>query len=237
MQWDRQIFKKVFLVWLISLACYLCLRLGLGQIYGTPPSKISTDPLQWLIQLRTFFNQTLFLYFNKVYYPVSLLYLIGLVTLAIAACCYRLLSLNKALRILGLVLVSGAVFFILNYNAPRALYGAHLFTCSLLAVGIFVLRKRTWQVSAVALLFLSSAFFLQSRMIFETKDANHKQITLKVHDLKTSLELCEEPCSIVLKDLEEGLKRDWVLDSANWLDFGNYVHQKFLPEKKIHFHL
>ena len=135
----------------------------------------------------------------------------------------------------------------LKYNAPRALYGAHMLFSVFLAIlciqvlpKSFSLRDLKKVVSvkylSLALIFLS--FQIHLNTIFSTKNQNARVMARQEAEIVKKISQCpkEKKCTIpITKPLNEGLKRDWVLHRDFWPLYLDYIKKKHYPDKKVEF--
>lgn len=227
--------KPIGLIWGTSLAIYLLLRFALGAIFGYPPNRIHLDISLFIENLLKLAQQTFFLHFHKIYFPISAVFILALLGILSTAIRKKWLSFYQLTVAILLILGSGAIILPLNYGAIRALYGAQAFMIALGSVGLIALIQKHKNLGLIFTGIFSLIFVIHLQMIFSLKDKNHKLVQAKILSLRQDLETCPSPCQITLKDLDKGFSRDWVLHEDYWLDFAHYVKNKYYPDLIVTF--
>lgn len=143
----------------------------------------------------------------------------------------------SGLMLLTLCFLSTGLYWILEYDAIRAIYGSQVL---LLAI-VVVLAARTGpsrlaQASVIVALGLAFAGYVhQSLFIYGVKSHNAQVLRASEARFADSIRACASPCFIESGPLDEGLRPDWVLHPDYWNPYLEYVKAKYGPEKQITF--
>ena len=139
--------------------------------------------------------------------------------------------------LLALCFLSTGLYWILEYNAIRAIYGSQVL---LLAI-VVVLAARTRpgrlaRTTVIAALLLAFASYVhQALIIYSVKSHNAGVLRATEARFSDSIRACTSPCIIESGPLDEGLRPDWVLHPDYWNRYLAYVKAKYGPEKQITF--
>ena len=139
--------------------------------------------------------------------------------------------------LLALCFLSTGLYWILEYNAIRAIYGSQVL---LLAI-VVVLAARTRpgrlaRTTVIAALLLAFAGYVhQALFIYSVKSHNAEVLRATEARFSDSIRACTSPCIIESGPLDEGLRPDWVLHPDYWNRYLAYVKAKYGPEKQITF--
>ena len=138
---------------------------------------------------------------------------------------------------LAFCFLSTSLYWILEYNAIRAIYGSQ----ALLLAIVVVLAARTRpsrlaQTAVIVALALTFAGYVnQSLFIYSVKSHNAQVLRAREARFSESIRACTSPCIIDSGPLDEGLRPDWVLHPDYWNRYLAYVKAKYGPEKQITF--
>lgn len=214
-----------FKIWLGALMTYLMVRGVTSLFVGSAPSKISLGT-NLFTQPFSFLQHLLFLDFHKIYYPLSMLFLVPVVIACVRGFQTKWMRRPTFVFVLGGILLSGSHYFLMRYTAPRALYASQLFFMSLLVVGAFLGLRRSPKLYTGLLLVVGLSFIFHGRYIFGIKERNFSTLQKKEAELVKQLKNCSDPCVLDVQNLGSELVRDWVLPEENYVDFVRYVAHK-----------
>ena len=134
---------------------------------------------------------------------------------------------------------STEVYWVIEYGAPRAIYGSQvLFMAILIALLVHAARGRLRTIIAFGGLTLLLIGYLQhSSFIYEIKSHNARVLQSREAEFAAAIRECGSACVIKFRPLDEGLKTDWVLHPDFWARYLDYMRAKYGAGKEITFEL
>ena len=141
--------------------------------------------------------------------------------------------------LLTLCFLSTATYWVLGYDAPRALYGSQVMFLAVLVWLVLRAGSNVWarRIVLCGLVLVFAGYLHQSFFIYEIKSHNARVVKAREAEFAASISECVSPCVIEFRPLDEGLRWDWVLPPEYWATFLEYMRTKYGPEKTITFEL
>jgi len=164
---------------------------------------------------------------------------LAFVTLVVATCVLAWHARRwQPLVALALCIASTAVYWVLTYSAPRAIYGSQLVLGGLV---VWLVSEATrvarlpHALSGLAVLAVFLAFFVHTLGVFGLKTHNAAVLTAREASLMRKIETCSLPCRIEYGDLRAGLLPDWVLPPEYWPSYLEWLRWRSAPGKVVEF--
>ncbi len=178
------------------------------------------------------------LHFYRVFWVQTVVYWLILITLIVVGVRRQTLYRGGWIWFAACIIFSASIYWVIDYSARRALFGANLFVNALF-VWLFAKILISWKQKAGLFLMglLVMAFMTHLLLIFSVKDGNVDVLNLKEADLVQQMTACKDPCIITVSDLDHGFDRDWVLPRDYWTSYLNWVKGKYFPDKAITFQI
>jgi len=206
--------------WAAALAATLAVRAALGALSGgSYAHSVTQEPARMLAKaLGARDSLTDLVFYGRDPWPTRVQHL-GLALLAAAALgMHRLRGLAAVLVGALAVFASTAVYWVLEYFGPRALYGSASFAAALLAVLAVTSARRRWSrvVVVAALVCLATAYVWHTVHILATKDHNAAVLARLEREVCDAAAACPGPCTVHIPPPNRGLRHDWTLHQDYW---------------------
>ena len=163
--------------------------------------------------------------------------MLGVVIAASALLWRRWRWRSRPVILLAASLLSTSLYWVLDYNAMRAIYGAQImFVAAMIWLVVQASRTGVRPVAVgAALLALAAGFVGQSVSVMRIKDHNAQVLAVREASLAAKIEACNSTCVVPYEDLDAGLAKDWVLHRHYWHSYLERLHYKYGRNKHIEF--
>ena len=223
-------------VWAAALATTFAVRWAASLSLGTYHHVTSFEPRHMVDKMADAFKELFHVRFfaadtNEIATAAQFGFLIVAVWLA-----WKRVRWNS-IWLLVLCFVSTAAYWVLEYSAPRAIYGSQVLFLAVFVWLVQCAAREVWArrlvVGGLAVAFAGYLYQLSS--IYGIKSHNAEVLRGREAELVVMIRSCGSPCLIEFRPLDEGLQPDWVLPPDYWAPYLAYMKVKYGPEKEITF--
>jgi hypothetical protein len=236
---ERSSLIRSLATWGAAVALYATIRAVLSRWSGSYPYQLSLEPSGVLGQMESAVGLLFLIHFHKVYWLESALQLAAITVCAVAAVRGRSIGARPIAWIGFLCFASTASYWVLGYNAPRALYGAGLLFGTAVGWLVYLFMSRAenrWTPRLVSGLLLA-AYVAQTLVIFSFKNHNASVLARRERGISAAIASCAEPCTLRVARPDSGLARDWVVPRPYWNTYLRWVQARHAPQRRVTFEI
>ena len=229
---------QLTLSWLSAALVMLSVRGVAALFLGNFYQKVNTNPSHVLAQAHASAQELFQIrFFGSGRNEIATWVMLGILVISTALLCQRTSWRWRPVILLVGCFLSTAVYWVLDYDAMRAIYGAQIMFSAVM-VWLIVQASRAGVrpiVVSIGLSALGVVFVMQSASIMRIKDHNAGVLAMREASLAKKIQACDSECVVQYEDLDSGLTQDWVLHPAYWNSYLEWLHQKYGRDKHVEF--
>ncbi|MEO5970865.1 MAG: hypothetical protein ABIQ95_13135 [Bdellovibrionia bacterium] len=234
--------RKVFqhsVAWVMALGCYFILRYALSIYVPSTSYQLDFSLFHLFSQVKQNLSLLWTIHFFKEYWVLSLLEWLVILTSLFYFPGENRRKWVFALMLLVVPFVASAQALLINYYAPRAVYGGVILKIVLLGCVFkgFASRADREFCKVAVLALLCCVYVNQSMRVFAIKSSNFEVLATKEAAWIEKMQNCAEPCSLVMGNLAQDLHQDWVLPPFVYQSYLKWVQLRHGITKQIEFKL